>query len=533
MTKATAVHDRDGRPVLAVNVIEDVTEVKRAELTQRFLAAAGEMLASSLDYEETLARITRLAVPQLADWCAVSLPDGHGYLRSVAVAHVDPAKTAVAREYNERFAPRIADETGTAQVLRTGVSQVVNEIPDELLREAVSRSRAARVPAQLGMRAAMVVPMTAASGVIGTISFVSAESGRPFTAADVELAEELGRRAGAAVENARLYTERSRSPQTLQMGLLPDALPDIAGFELAALYRPAGAESFVGGDFYDAFATDRGWMIVVGDVTGRGAEAAALTAQARHTLRTAGTLLGDPVAAIDHLNRALAQQRDLPICTVAVGCSSSTTPAGAARTSRAPGIRSRCSSAAGSVRAVGAPGRWWARGPTRRGRPSRSPIEPGDVLVLYTDGVTDAVGADGPLRRGAPGRRAARRGGRRRTRWRARRRRRCRRSSAASRPTTPPSSRSGGCASGARRRALRRRLTALAPSLPAMPGMRPSCWTWPMALTAAGAIGAHGAPGGRAGSPGRARRRARRARRARRPSRCPRSRPRRRCGGRS
>ena len=77
---------------------------------------------------------------------------------------------------------------------------------------------------------------------------------------------------------------------------------------LASLYRPAGEENLVGGDFYDAFETPSGWMLLVGDVTGRGAEAAALTGQARHTLRTAGTLLGDPTAAFEQLNEALAQR---------------------------------------------------------------------------------------------------------------------------------------------------------------------------------------------------------------------------------
>ena len=164
----------------------------------------------------------------------------------------------------------------------------------------------------------MVVPMVSAGHMIGVLSFVSAESGRAFTQADLELAEELGRRAGTAVENARLYAERSHIAATLQRGLLPDELPVIEGLRLASLYRPAGEENLVGGDFYDAFPTPSGWMLLVGDVTGRGAEAAALTGQARHTLRTAGALLGDPDAALEQLNRALAQRTELTPCTVAL-----------------------------------------------------------------------------------------------------------------------------------------------------------------------------------------------------------------------
>ena len=253
------MRDRDGRPVLAVNVIEDVTEVKRAELDPALprRGGRGARLVAGLRGDARRGS-PRLAVPQLADWCAVSLPDGHGFLRSVAVAHADPAKTELAREYNERFAPR--DRRRHRRRRRscaTGESQVAQRDP-----RRAARRRRSPIPssssscASIGMRAAMVVPMTARVGRRSGRSASSAPSPAARSPpADLELAEELGRRAGAAVENARLYTERSRIAQTLQMSLLPDALPEIAG--LRARRRstgPAGAESFVGGDFYDAFA---------------------------------------------------------------------------------------------------------------------------------------------------------------------------------------------------------------------------------------------------------------------------------------
>jgi PAS domain S-box-containing protein len=392
--KASGVPGPDGRPQLAVTVMDDVTEVKRAELAQRLLAQAGEVLASSLDYEETLAQVARLAVPQLADWCAVTMPDEHGHLRSVAVAHVDPARVRFAREYSERYPTRASDPGGVAQVIRTGESQMVNEIPSELLEQAISDPEQLAALRSLGMRAVMLVPMATPTGVIGAITFVSAESGRTFIAADLELAEELGRRAATAVENARLYTERSRIARTLQASLLPDELPAIPAFEVASLYRPAGTESFVGGDFYDAFETPAGWMLLVGDVTGRGPEAAALTAQARHTLRTAGTLLGEPLRAIEQLNRSLCQKRELSICTVAVvllstadgETTATVTCAGHPAPLLVRGGRAVEVGSAGPI--VGA---WrdsaWAT--------ETFALAPGDVLVLYTDGVTDAQGEQG------------------------------------------------------------------------------------------------------------------------------------------
>ena len=131
--KASGVYDRDGKVKLVVNVIEDITEVKRTEMAQRLLARAGELLSSSHDYEATLQQIAELAVPQLADWCGVSMPDGQGFIRSVAVAHVDPDKVAFARRLGERYPTPADAPTGAAQVIRDGTSQLVNEITDEML----------------------------------------------------------------------------------------------------------------------------------------------------------------------------------------------------------------------------------------------------------------------------------------------------------------------------------------------------------------------------------------------------------------
>src|SRR5262249_26971720 len=118
LTKATALHDRDR--TYAVNIMEDVTQAKEAELRQRFLAQAGQVLASSLHYDQTLQRVARLAVPWLADWCAVDMPGEHGEIEQVALAHVDPTKVAMAMEFRRRYPPNLDDPTGVAAVLRGG-----------------------------------------------------------------------------------------------------------------------------------------------------------------------------------------------------------------------------------------------------------------------------------------------------------------------------------------------------------------------------------------------------------------------------
>jgi PAS domain S-box-containing protein len=394
VTKASGVYDRDGNVTLVVNVIEDITEVKRAEMTQRLLARAGELLSSSLDYERTLQQIAELAVPQLADWCAVSMPDGHGLIRTVAVAHVNPEKVAFARRIGERYPSHDDAPTGTAQVIRDGGSQVVNAITDEMLAAVAQDDEHLELLRSVGMRAGLVVPMSAAGKNVGTLSLLSAESPRHFTAADVELAEELARRAGTAVENARLYTERSKIARTLQTGLLPGRLPQMPGWKVATLYRPAGDENWVGGDFYDAFAVHGGWLALVGDVAGRGADAAALTGLARHTLRTAAKLLDDPLGAVGTLNAELREREQMSLCSVAVVL-----------------LHEHDGRATAEIVCAGHPLPLLARDGQARPVGGFSPmlgayevddwsrtvveLEPGDVLVLYTDGVFDAVGKDG------------------------------------------------------------------------------------------------------------------------------------------
>ena len=395
VTKARAVHDSRGRARLVVSVIEDITERKRSELSQRVLSRTGEVLASSLDYEQTLKEVAGLAVPELADWCGVSMPDRQGVIRQVAVVHSDPAKVEFARDLGRRYPTHTSDEAGSAQVLRDGQAQLIPEIPDEMLEAAVGDAEQLELIRSLGMRSAVTAPMVAASGPpMGVISFVNAESGRVFSETDLELLVEIGRRAGIAIENARLYEERSTIARTLQRALLPPALPELPGYALATLYRPAGRENWVGGDFYDAFAVQGGWMVVVGDVAGRGAPAASLTAYSRHVLRTAAQLHQDPLDAVEFLNRQLYDRPGPALCTLCCVV-----------------LRERGTDAEATLICAGHPlpfairsdghpepiGSWgtmlgaWTTAEFPR---TTTTLAAGEQLVLYTDGVTDTLGQE-------------------------------------------------------------------------------------------------------------------------------------------
>jgi PAS domain S-box-containing protein len=393
VTKARGVKDNRGRTRLVVSVIEDITDRKRSESASRLLSRTGEVLASSIDYEQTLREVAGLAVPDLADWCGVSMPDRQGTIRQVAVVHSDPEKVSFARAFAQRYPTRTSDEAGAAQVLRDGQAQLVPEIPDELLDQAVPDPEQRELIRSIGMRSVVIVPMLAASGPpTGVISFVNAESGRVFTETDLQLFAEIGRRAGIAVENARLYAERSTIARTLQRALLPPALPDIPGYSLATLYRPAGQENWVGGDFYDAFAVKGGWMVVVGDVAGRGAPAASLTAYSRHVLRTAAQLHDDPLDAVTFLNRQLHDRPGSALCTLCCVLLRDDGPDAEATVICAGHPQPLAIRGDGAPEPVGDYGTMLGAWPTAQFPRTKTRLGAGELLVLYTDGVTDAVG---------------------------------------------------------------------------------------------------------------------------------------------
>lgn len=170
-----------------------------------FIAEASALLASTLDYETTLASVARLAVPHIADWCSVNVVDPDGALRQLAVAHADPSKIEWAGELRRRYPPDPRAPWGIAEVVRTGKAELVAEIPDALLARAAHDQEHLRLLREVGFTSYMCVPMVARGRTLGAIAFISAESGRTFGQADLELAEELARRAALAVDNAVLY----------------------------------------------------------------------------------------------------------------------------------------------------------------------------------------------------------------------------------------------------------------------------------------------------------------------------------------
>jgi PAS domain S-box-containing protein len=387
LLKATAIRDGSGSIEAAVTIIEDVTAAKRSSLRMEFLARASQVLASSLDYQETLRNVAGLAVPQIADWCGVDLFNDEGEREQVAVAHIDPAKLEMAERLRAFEPEQLDPEQGLGLVRRTGEAALYDDIPDELLVEAAVDEEHLALLRAVGMRAVLIVPMVGRARTIGALTLVSAESGRTFDHGDVEFAEQIAARAALAVENARLYSGRSEVARTLQSSLMPEAPPELPEWEIAALYRPAGQESEVGGDFYDFWAVDGEWLMMIGDVTGKGVGAATVTSLVRHTAWAASDFDSRPAEVLARVDRALKRRPLLSVCTALC-----LRIVGGRGTLASGGHPLPLHLGAQGVSEVGRHGTLLGAFPTVDWPEVPFEMRPGETLVAFTDGVTDAVG---------------------------------------------------------------------------------------------------------------------------------------------
>jgi PAS domain S-box-containing protein len=390
LLKAAPLLDATGAVEATIMIIEDVTEQKRAERQNALLAQAGTVLASSLDYEQTLRNVAELAVPEIADWCAVDLVDEDGDRRQVVVAHKDPEMLRRAEQLREYEPERLDPGRGVGRALQTGEPLLYSEIPDAMLVEAAVDDRHLELLRAVGMRSVAIVPMRSGSRSLGALTFVNAESGRVLDRVDLSLAEQVAARAAVAIENARLYSERSVIAHTLQQSLLPQELPELPGYELASVYIPAFESTDVGGDFYDVWRVAGGWMIMIGDVTGKGVQAAALTSLVRHTTRTASEFEASPAKLLARVDRTLHGQPTRSVCTalcIRLEQGRATIAAG--------GHPLPVALTAGGVSELGDYGPLLGGFPHATWEDHIVDVSPGTTIVMYTDGVTDAIGSDG------------------------------------------------------------------------------------------------------------------------------------------
>jgi hypothetical protein len=347
------------------------------------------------DLPATLDAICDVLVPRIADFCMIDVisdgrvrraatrvrsQGGEEAQRGLAGRQPSPPPAMLAAAESDSLEPRFIERMSEAD-----------------LRNLAHGEKDLAFLRSLGVRSAITAGLRARGRLIGTVTLGTAWSHRRYRGHDARFARVLSGRLALALDNAGLFSdleraqsERAEIAATLQRGLLPPPLPEIPGWSTAAMYHPAGAENQVGGDFYDAFPIAGGWMLVIGDVTGHGAQAASVTAQARYTLRTAAWLSGDPLVAFATLNSALLARADSALCAVVAFALApdATEPVRLAVAGHLPpllvdGDAVTEVAEAGPVLGAFGDASW---------NLERTAVVPGQQLVAVTDGITEASG---------------------------------------------------------------------------------------------------------------------------------------------
>jgi PAS domain S-box-containing protein len=380
------------RDISSQRAAEQLLEDNRSRAS--LLSEAGAVLTSSMDYRALVTSVAALCAEWFCDWAAIDLLDRDGSIDRVAIANRRPEEAARVAEVDSlrRYPSDPAASVGVRRVIASGKWEMQDAIKDEWLqRESNGDEAYLGVLRSLNLRSSLCVPLQIGTRTLGAMTFVTTNNGRHFGPADLATAQELAYRVASAVEHARLFEEHVHISRTLQRSLLPPHLPEIPRLELAARYSAAGEGYQVGGDFYDAFRTGKNdWAVLIGDVCGKGAEAAATTALARYTLRAAAMQSRKPSVALSTLNQAMLRTEAQTFCTVAY-----------ARIRPADeGIRLTIACgghplpllvhADGTVQTAGRSGTLLGCFQEPALNEAVITLGEGDSLVLYTDGVTEA-----------------------------------------------------------------------------------------------------------------------------------------------
>ncbi|MFC7279407.1 SpoIIE family protein phosphatase [Paractinoplanes rhizophilus] len=370
---------------------------RRAESAHDQLSLLGEVtetLSATMDIDEALGRLGRMAAGRLADWCVVALAEPSGTVRHVSAAHHDPAYAKEAERLAQLAAAAPREMKSLVAAMQRAALPIRADSADPAsLRARISPGEIVEIAERIGLGAYLIAPITAPVGrrIVGVVMLVNGPARGAFGEAEEQTAVEIGRRAGLAVDNSRLYGRQRHVAEVLQHSMLP-RLPEIPGVELHARYLPAQVGTAVGGDWYDAFVQpDGSVMLAVGDVSGHDIEAAATMGQVRNLVR--GDAYGrddEPGPLLAQLDRAL-HGLGMPAAATAV----------LARLRRDDDGYEVTFSNAGHpppvlLRPDGDVEVWWETPEPLLGlvpRDERSThrrrVQPGSTLLLYTDGLVE------------------------------------------------------------------------------------------------------------------------------------------------
>jgi PAS domain S-box-containing protein len=296
-------------------------ELLEARRRNEFLLLATQVLSQVVDYTAMVERLAEISVPVMADLCLIDIVDDEGRLQRMAAWHADPAKRALADRLRTEFPPDPDGLHPIFEVMQSGRSKWSADMSDDYLRLTTRDAEHLAVVKALGFTSFMTVPLRLADQqVLGTVTLVSAGSGRRFSERDLGLAEQLAKQVSAVVIRTRAFDTERRISHELQRNMLPDAIPTIGGWDVAVRYLPAAVGVEVGGDWYDVIPiNDRLVALVVGDVEGHDLDAAKIMSRLRHTL---GLLLLEehqPGTALERLNRVLLTQDSTRLATALIG----------------------------------------------------------------------------------------------------------------------------------------------------------------------------------------------------------------------
>jgi serine phosphatase RsbU (regulator of sigma subunit) len=353
------------------------------------LVAAGGVFDRSLDPGQTMRAIAEIAVPRLAQMCAIDLLGDDGtVVDMVAVSE----RHELVERFNELRAQNPLDIGGEHPVARAIRSRelVMSDLTDARTLEQIARGDREFVRFS-GYRSIVAIPLIARGRLLGALSFFYSRNGHRQDPEHLTLMRDLADRAATALYNANMYVARTHLARTLQRSLLPETLPVLDQVALSSAYHPVGEGNEVGGDFYDVFTTPLGCWLVVGDVCGKGPEAAAVTALVRHSIRAFAFVRPSPAQVLGAVNEVMLghalSHRFATVVLARLDLVSEPITAVVAVAGHPPPV---LLGADGSTLCPNMQGTMLGVRPGSNVRDLRIELQPGSTLVLYTDGLLDA-----------------------------------------------------------------------------------------------------------------------------------------------
>lgn len=362
---------------------------RKVDEARELLAAAGGVFDRSLDPRETMRAIAEVAVPRLAQMCSIDLLAEDGTMAdTVAVAE----RPEVVERLDRLRALHSLDLDGEHPVARAIRSRelVVSDLTDARTLERIAPEYRDFV-VWSGYRSVVAIPLITRGRLLGALSFFYADDGRPHDSEHLTLMRDLADRAATALDNANMYVARTHLARTLQRSLLPERLPALERLALSSAYHPVGEGNEVGGDFYDVFTTPLGCWLVVGDVCGKGPEAAAVTALVRHSIRAFAFVRPSPAQVLGAVNEVMLghalSHRFATVVLARLDLTCEPVRAVVAGAGHPPPV---LLGADGSTCCPDVRGTMLGVRPGSNVRDLRVELERGSTLVLYTDGLLDA-----------------------------------------------------------------------------------------------------------------------------------------------